>query len=77
MQEFFDKGLPEGAGRRKLERVAENLTTARELARLLSARRFAEGSLDFDLPEAKITLNEKGEVIELGNRVRLESHRLI
>jgi len=77
VQEFFDKGLPEGAGRRKLERVAENLTTARELARLLSARRFAEGSLDFDLPEAKITLNEKGEVIELGNRVRLESHRLI
>lgn len=77
VQDFFDKGLPEGRGRAKMERVAESLTTARELAQLLSKRRFAEGSLDFDLPEAKITLNEKGEVIELSNRIRLEAHRLV
>jgi ribonuclease R len=57
--------------------VGQNLMIARELADLLTKRRFAEGSLDFDLPESKIVLNEKGEAVELGNRVRLESHRLV
>ncbi|UCC44054.1 MAG: ribonuclease R [Candidatus Zixiibacteriota bacterium] len=73
VQEFFDTGTVTS----KLKRVAQNLTAARELARKLSERRFAEGSLDFDLPEAKIILNEQGEVLEIGNRVRLESHRLV
>jgi ribonuclease R len=73
VQRFFDSGEKPP----KISRVAKSLTTARELAGILSKRRFAEGSLDFDLPEAKIILNEKGEVLELGSRVRLESHRLI
>ncbi len=73
VQEFFDSGeiTP------KLSKVADNLRTARHLALLLSRRRSAEGSLDFDLPESKIILNQKGEVLELGNKVRLESHRLV
>jgi len=74
VQEFFDNGAKSSP---KLSRVAESLTLARELAQLLSQRRFAQGSLDFDLPEAKLVLNEKGEVLELGSRVRLEAHRLI
>ena len=61
----------------RVKRVADNLTLARKLAHLLSKRRFAEGSLDFDLPEAKIILGKEGEVLELGSRVRLESHRLV
>ncbi|RPJ49189.1 MAG: ribonuclease R [Candidatus Latescibacterota bacterium] len=73
VQRFFD----EGAADEKIERVGRGLETARELAHILCRRRTAEGSLDFDLPEAKIVLNEKGEVIELGRRVRLEAHRLI
>lgn len=73
VQDFFD-GKP---APKKLERVADNLRVARELAQLLTKRRMADGSLDFDLPEAKIILNQKGEVLELGNRVRLESHRLV
>ena len=58
-------------------KVADNLQLARNLARILFKRRMAEGSLDFDLPEAIIVLNNKGEIIDIGNRVRLESHRLI
>lgn len=73
VQEFFDGDEPSP----RVKRVAENLTLARELARLISADRFANGSLDFDLPETKIILGKRGEVLELGNRVRLESHRLI
>nr|MBN2278358.1 ribonuclease R [candidate division Zixibacteria bacterium] len=73
VQEFFD-GRPANS---KIDRVADNLTVARELARLLQSQRMAEGSLDFDLPEPLIIMNKKGEIIEIGNRVRLESHRLI
>jgi ribonuclease R len=61
----------------KVKRIADSLKIARELAQLLSKQRFDEGSLDFDLPESKLILNDKGEVIELGNRVRLEAHRLV
>lgn len=57
--------------------VRQNLTVARELAELISNRRFAEGSLDFDLPESLLVLNDDGEVIEIGSKVRLESHRLV
>jgi ribonuclease R len=73
VQNYFDSNITD----KKTRRVADNLRIARELAQILSKRRFADGSLDFDLPEAKIIMNEKGEVLELGNRVRLESHRLI
>lgn len=73
VQEFFDNsngnGIPPA--------VANNLTVARELAELLKGKRFAAGSLDFDLSESKIVLNERGEVLELANRIRLESHRLV
>ncbi len=73
VQSFFDGQKVE----KRVERVADSLGIARELARLLSNRRSAEGSLDFDLPESKIILSDKGEVLELGNKVRLESHRLV
>ncbi len=73
VQDFFDDKPVHD----RVKRVAENLTVARELAHLLSKDRFAQGSLDFDLPESKIILNDKGEVLELGNRVRLEAHRLV
>jgi ribonuclease R len=72
-QEFFNIGKADTS----VAHVADNLTVARELAQVLTKRRFAEGSLDFDLPESKIILGKDGEVVELGNRVRLESHRLV
>jgi ribonuclease R len=73
VQDFFN-GQPATPG---VRRVADSLLLARELAMLLTRQRGAEGSLDFDLPEAKIILNKQGEVLELGDKVRLESHRLI
>lgn len=73
VQEFFDKGATNG----KIQKVAESLKVARELAEILHKRRMADGSLDFDLPKPLITLNKKGEIISIGSSVRLESHRLI
>lgn len=77
VQDFYDKKELKLQSQKKIDKVATSLTMARKLASLLSKKRFADGSLDFDLPESKITLNNKGEVLELGNRVRLESHRLV
>lgn len=58
-------------------KVAGDLLTMRELARVLFKRREAAGSLDFDLPEPLITLDERGNVLTIGNKVRTEAHRLI
>ena len=73
IQEFFNSQTVTS----RIKRVADSLRLARELATALIKRRAINGSLDFDLPEAKIILNQQGEVLELGSRVRLESHRLI
>jgi ribonuclease R len=43
---------------------------------LLSARQ-ARGTLDLDLPERKVVLDEKGQVAAIAPRPRLDSHRLI
>lgn len=73
VQEFFDGDQPS----ERIARVTEELTALRRLARILYKRRYEDGSLDFDLPEAKIIMDKKGNVVEIGNRVRTESHRLV
>lgn len=48
-----------------------------QLARVLRRTRFQRGSLDFDLPEARVVLGEEGEPLDIQRVERLESHRLI
>lgn len=58
VQEFADGGrMP--MGRRKLER---DLKALLDLTQLLREERFAEGALDFDLPEARVEVTEEGEL---------------
>jgi len=73
VQELFDGKKPSP----KIARLVEPLNEMRKLARILLDRRSSAGSLDFDLPEAKITLDKEGRVVEIGNRIRLEAHRLV
>jgi ribonuclease R len=47
------------------------------ISRALRSRREARGSLDFDLPEARVVLNTRGEPTDIQRVLRLESHRLI
>ncbi len=47
------------------------------LSRKLRAQRFERGSLDFDLPEARVVLNATGQPTDIQKVRRLESHRLI
>ncbi len=47
------------------------------LAEILREERKDRGSLDFDLPEGRVLLGEKGEPVSIRRVERLESHRLV
>jgi len=53
------------------------LLTLDRLAKGLRARRRARGSLDFDLPEARVILNEDGAPVDIRKAKQLDSHRLV
>ena len=55
----------------------ETLTNMRNLSQKLRRKRIAEGSLDFETPEAKVILDEKGRPVEVRRVERLESHQLV
>ncbi len=48
-----------------------------QLSQLLRRKRLAEGSIDFDTPEVKFRLDERGKPVEIIPVERLESHMLI
>lgn len=50
---------------KKYEVLMPMLVQMKELAALLREKRRARGSIDFDFPETKVILNEKGEPIEI------------
>ena len=48
-----------------------------KLAAKLRSLRIKAGSLDFDLPEPKVVLDEDGNVVDIFRYPRYDSHRLI
>jgi ribonuclease R len=73
VQEFFDKGT----STKTIKGLEDDLTNMLTLSRKLLEKRMAKGSLDFDLPEAHVVLGKDGEVKDILETERLESHRLI
>ncbi len=73
VQELFDSGKS-GA---RLQGLEDDLLEMRKLSQKLLEKRIARGSLDFDLPEAKVVLGKDGKVQKIFEVARLESHRLI
>lgn len=55
----------------------EALRILDRVARSLRSNREARGSLDFDLPEARVVLGGQGEALDIRPVVRLDSHRLV
>jgi ribonuclease R len=54
----------------KAEELIEGLRVANECSRLLRSRRMKRGALDFDLPEAKIVLDDKGQPTDVQKRAQ-------
>ena len=83
----FGRGLMRSAARLTYEQVQDAHDRGDDLGlpipplyaafrALLSARQ-ARGTLDLDLPERKVTLDDAGQVLAIIPRPRLDSHRLI
>jgi len=61
----------------ELSDLVPDLRLAHELSKKLTQMRRERGSIDFDLPEAKIVLAEDGTVSEIVKRPRNDAHRLV
>lgn len=59
------------------DEVSESLRNLLALSRKLRARREERGSIDFDLPEARVVLNTAGEPTDIQRVLRLETHKLV
>ena len=57
--------------------IRDTLLSMNELAHALREKRFAAGSLDFDIPEAKITLDEDNFPEKIALRTRGDAEKLI
>ncbi|MGH7444757.1 MAG: ribonuclease R [Longimicrobiales bacterium] len=65
-------------GRRSIDTGTDNaLRNLLALSRTLRRARAERGSIDFDLPEARVVLAESGEPTDIQRVLRLDSHRLI
>ncbi len=69
--------LVDGAEIQKLDHVKENIFRCADLARVLMAKRFKEGSLDLEVPETELVIDGAGEPIDVIKSERLFAHRLI
>ncbi len=73
VQAFFDgrpdPGIPAP--------VREHLGDMRALARILRARRMAEGSIDLSMPEIRCVLDAEGKPIRIFKRGSMEAYQLI
>ncbi len=67
----------DAAARERFTALVDALVAMDELAKLMRARRYERGSLDFDLPEPKLVLDAQGEMTGIVRHERLDSMRLI
>ncbi len=61
----------------KLKHVKEQILLAADLAKILMAKRFKEGSLDLEIPETEVVIDGSGVPIDFIKSERLFAHRLI
>ncbi len=60
-----------------VEGVKENILRCADLAKVLMAKRFKEGSLDLEVPETELVIDGAGEPVDVIKSERLFAHRLI
>lgn len=57
--------------------IIDMILQMNKLSKILTRKRLAEGSLDFDTPEAKFVLDTAGHPVACYRKDRLDSHRLV
>jgi len=62
---------------KRYEDLVDSFNLMKELALILKANRMRRGSIDFDIPEAKIILDDNGKPIEIRKRERNIAHQII
>jgi ribonuclease R len=67
----------EGQKLEKLKHVQADILRAADLAKILMAKRFREGSLDLEIPETQLLIDAGGNPIDVIRSERLFAHRLI
>jgi len=55
----------------------ERFQLAMDLSRALTRMRERRGAIDFDIPETRVVLDEKGDPLRMERRPRKDSHRLV
>lgn len=69
--------LEGGKSPAKIRAVEPQLRNLHDVYRALDKKRRRRGAIDFDLPQAKIELDERGQVVNVHVADRLVSHRII
>ncbi len=69
--------LIEGNKIEKLAHVEDEIRRAADLAKVLMAKRFREGSLDLEIPETQMVIDASGVPIDIIRSERLFAHRVI
>ncbi len=67
----------EGHHDQKYQDIEQELYMMQELSHILNQMRYKRGSLEFNIPEAKIIVDEKGKPIDILLRTRKEGEKLI
>lgn len=69
--------IMDGESIEKFAHVAEDIERASQLAKILMAKRFREGSLDLEIPEVHLVIDAAGTPVDILRSERLFAHRLI
>lgn len=76
-QEIIDKPDGDSETHKKFAHVQENIMRCADLAKILMAKRFKDGSLDLEVPETELVIDGSGEPVDVIKSERLFAHRLI
>ncbi len=71
------QGIIDGNEKHKKPEVEENILQAANLAKILMAKRFREGSLDLEVPETEVVVDDLGQTIDVIKSERVFAHKLI
>ncbi|HKL43378.1 MAG TPA: ribonuclease R [Clostridia bacterium] len=66
-----------GEDLKKYDYIKDDFFVMSKLAKILNKKRFDRGAIDFDFPETKINIDDKGYITEIYKYERGESNRII